>query len=137
MSEVMSQELAEEEFERFKEVNKLGNKLIVKDQNDRRDADEDRLWFVRALMEGSLTVDEAGKPTYTPVMSENQSPLTFNRPKGRTLAVTDKMKESQKIGQMHAMLQQMTGAPTMRFVNMEYTPDYLTCMAIATIFLAS
>ncbi len=138
---VLSREVAEQELERF---------LIEMDLVDRTDASrldaedkkklcEVRENLVRALMSGSLRIDDDGCPVYTPRKGDpakgELKPVKFHEPTGADLAVMDKYKQTQGVAKQNALLGAMTGEGPSRFAVMKQR-DLTVCSDLLMLFLA-
>jgi len=106
----VDQETAEAEFDRFIDANEI--------DADERDMDAEDLQFfrkqkrklLRALQDGSLTIDESGCPEYTPQLAESASPgpLKFRPRSGASLMASDAKKPNHLAAKTYAMMADMT-----------------------------
>lgn len=107
----VSREVAEAEFERFAEAARL-DLGKPRNENDRRSVADDRELFVYQVMRGRISVDEDGWPTVH-TDSEALPVVRFSsRPRVTNYRAMDKVKATNEIGKMLAMIADVTGVPT-------------------------
>jgi hypothetical protein len=128
-NEVLARDAAEAEFSRFLTLNRL--KVRSLEQESRAQFEELRGRFVECLQDGTLTVDEKGRPTYTPI-DDIGTPITFSRPKGASIMVMDREKGEQR--RARAMLAELTGQDASRFAKMDLA-DVRVLESIEMLFL--
>lgn len=131
--ECVSAEVAEAEFERFVEAMDLDVDPKGMDDEDRASFTSAKRRFVAAVQAGRLTVDEKGRPVFTPSMGTTD-PITFNEPTGASLMAMDQKKRGHEIGKLFAAIADMTGQPVVRFSKMAKR-DLNVCIAIGGLFL--
>lgn len=130
----VAREIAEQEFERFADSMDLDVSLEGLDDEDRRGLERQRRTLVDAIVAGTLTIDEAGQPVYSP-REGNQSPLTFREPTGAVMMAADQRKKGQDVAKLYTMMAAMTQQPPQRFAHMKRR-DLRVCEAIAVLFLS-
>jgi len=131
ITDVVADDVAEREFERFVDAMDLDVEPAGMDEEDRRDFASQRRVFLRAVKAGRLTVDEKGQPVYQPKTGE---PLTFREPDGAGLMEMDRAKEGKDVKKAYHLLGAMTQTGPKRFANMK-NRDLKVCQAILAFFL--
>lgn len=133
MDEVkVGKEVAEAEFDRFIEEMDIDADKEGMDDEDRKAFDAAKRLFVRAVMNGSLAVDEQGRPVFTP--KSGGSPIVFNEPTGASLMASDAHKKNHDVAKMFAILGDITGRDKKVFARMPRR-DLNVCQTIVTLFL--
>lgn len=107
MENQVSNDVAQEEFDRFLDRNRLIWDIDDNDAEDRKDMIEYRDRFIREIEAGNLTIDDNGLPSYTCVYKEDCT-FKFNRPTGATYAQMDKKKDSAKMAKLFVAIAEMT-----------------------------
>lgn len=117
---VVDQETAEGEFDRFIELNEIDADESTMDDEDLPFYKKQRRRMVRAIMDGSLTIDEDGCPEYTPQHRDtrNTNPLKFRPRSGASLMASDAKKQSHQVAKSYAIMGDMTQQDPKRFANM-------------------
>ena len=128
----VDRETASIEFERWAKAMRVNVELEGLDENDRRDIAQDRSIFERAIMDGSLVINDEGLAVFTP---EGGDSVTWRKPKGSAFVAMDKKKKSQDFGKIFASMSDITGTSPVTFSKMDVA-DVKICMAIFTLFLA-
>lgn len=129
----VGEDVAEADFERFRDAMDLDfdpNGMSDEEESDFVDA---KRRMIRAMMRGTLVVNDEGEPVFTPTKGD-RSPITFHEPQGgHYMSMAPKEgKESQKRG--FQLISQMTGEPVKRFGTM-YERDLKVVSAITALFL--
>ncbi len=133
----IDKETAQVEIERWAKASRVRLERPNRDENDAKDIEGAKEIFLEEVMRGALIVTNAGKASFTPDPEEYEdpvNPIIFNRPKGAALMAMDKKKPTAKVGQMYAVMGELTGRPTNFFSKLDYA-DLEVCMAITTLFL--
>jgi len=128
--EKVTREIAVEDFERFKDAMRLRLDREGMDENERKDVREDIEILTLEIMAGRAIVNENDQVVYYP---EDCDPLTFIKPKGGNVAVIDKKKDSQKVGQAYALIGAFTGVAPSKIGAMDWA-DIDICMSIVSLF---
>lgn len=128
MSDKVSKEVAEQEFERFIEL--ADGDLEDMNAEEKDSFADHKRRITRAIRNGWLVIDEDGLPRMTPRYG-NTNELVFRRMTGATLVSGAK----NEVTKMFDMMAQLTETDRSRFQKMDYR-DLSVCMAIANIFLA-
>ena len=134
MSKV-SQEVAEAEFARFGDAMDLDFDVSVMDDDDKAGFETQKRRVVRAIMKGSLVVNDKGEPVYTPQRVESAEPITFFEPRGGALMAMDRRKKNEDVAKMYALMGEMTKVPARTYSSMPMA-DLKVCQAVVTLFLA-
>ena len=133
---VMDKQSAEVEFQRFADVQDLDIDTDDMDAEDKSTFDNQKRRLILALMKGSLVINEAGLPVYTPHNPESgdTEAITFHAPGGADFIQMDRKKKNYDITKTHALLASMTHLPETTFLNLK-GGDYLMCTAIIGFFM--
>ncbi|HET9954087.1 MAG TPA: hypothetical protein VFQ61_06270 [Polyangiaceae bacterium] len=129
-----SLEVAEAEFQRFVAAMALDVDTSTMDEEDREEFKDKKRKIVRALMLGSLVIDEKGQPVYTPQVGDDRSPITFLEPRGSSLMAMDQRKQGHNVAKSFAVLADITKVSPQRFANM-FNRDIQVCLALQALFL--
>lgn len=129
----ISQEMAEQEFDRFLDAMDIEADPVDMDEDDKKGFDQQKRRVVAAIMSGNVVIDNDGQPIFTPKRSGGD-PITFHEPTGASLMAMDRKKKTEDVGKMYATMADMTKEPPKRFANMKYA-DLKVCTAITTLFL--
>jgi len=133
--EVIAKEVAEAEFDRFAEAMDLELEPADMDAEDKKGLDAQKGRLIKAIMSGSLIINENGEPVYTPQRAgENVNPITFSEPTGASLMAMDRKKRTEDVGKLYATMADITGQSSGIFSKMKMG-DLKICMAITTLFL--
>jgi hypothetical protein len=132
--EVISDEVAEEEFLRFVTTMRLDVNPKGWDDADLKSFKDCKNKIVAAMQAGDLVIDEKGQPIYTPVYGDKK-PITFYRPTGATLMATDAKKKEHEAAKTFAALADMTRETVALFSKMDLL-DLKVCQSILLLFLA-
>jgi len=133
MDEVVSREVAEQEFDRFCEAMALEFDPKKMDDEDRQGLATHRDRFVTACMRGRLSVNDAGEAVLT--CSADGSDVTFSEPSGEAMLELDRAKKGHAIQGLFLYMAKVTGRPPKFFSDMKKR-DLDVCMSIANLFLA-
>lgn len=128
----VAEEVAVEEFNRFAEAMYLDIDPKGMDDDDKKGLERAKHTFVRAVMDGSLTVNEQGVPVFTPRIGDLKA-LTFNEPKGSAFIAMDGKKAGHDVAKLYASLAELTGANPSTFARMAER-DLKVCRSIFTLF---
>ena len=105
------------------------------DEDDRKGLELNKNRIVKAIVNGSMVVNDDGEPVFTPTNSKDPNPLTFHEPSGASLMAMDKKKKSEDMGKMYAIMGNVTKTNAQVFSSMN-NRDLKVCMAVITLFLA-
>jgi hypothetical protein len=131
----VDQETAEAEFERFASFARIKMDRM-RNTNTRRDLDEARQQFIEEVMDGRITVDEAGVATVH-TDSDDIPDVRFGRSvTAMNLAAADKRKENEDVAKMNAMMGAATGIAPGRIAKLE-APDWFNVALVFGLFLAN
>lgn len=136
MEIIVAKDIAEKDFERFGELNYLDFDLEGANEKDVASFESNKRVIVKAIMNGSLRIEDDGRATYLPITSTDKSPIKFNKPEGAHLMEMDRRDQKESVGKMMVLLGAITGQPAKRFANMQKNPDLNVCLAVGTLFLA-
>lgn len=131
---VVGRDVAADEFDRFCRSMDLDVDTTRMTEDDLKSFENARHAIVRAIEGGSLVIDEKGQPTYTPVVSDDRSPITFFEPTGASFMSMDTQKKGADVAKMFAMLADITRTDASRFAKMKGR-DLKVCRTLLTLFL--
>lgn len=120
-------DVAENEFIRFAE-----NMDLISEQEEYKNEKE---IIIKAICNGSLTINEDGEPVFTPQRSKVCEPLTFREPDGATVMAMDKKKKGEEIGKLFSVMGDICKVHPNTFAKMAWR-DLKVPQAIVTLFLA-
>lgn len=128
--EIVSAEVAEEEFERFIDC----NDLLVDQTDEGFKLQKQRI--VRAIQHGHLTVDDDGQAVYVPhrPASGFKEALTFRERTGADL-MSMKGGKNSPVKEMYLVLGSMTGQPPSTFSRLA-GEDIKVCEALFALLMA-
>ena len=106
----VAREVAEADFERFCEMlDAYSSADDLLNEEDVKSFEDNKGKFVRAVMNGSLVVEEDGTPVYMPRMGDWSTPLRFTEPDAGMISVSvDLGKEREKMRKQIALIAAMT-----------------------------
>jgi len=104
----VSQEVAEAEFDRFCEEMDIENDESVLDEEDLTQWLKGKRRLVKAMMNGSLVINENGEAVYTPQKSGDIAPLTFHESTVADLMVMDGKKKGHDVRKTIGVIAAMT-----------------------------
>lgn len=131
---VVALEVAEQEFVRFTEAMDLDVDPRGMDDDDKATFVQARRRFIGAVMNGSLVVNDAGEPVFTPTQGEPRNAITFHEPTGASLIATDVKKEGHNTAKTVAFLADITHVEAKTFAQMA-NRDFRVCTSISALFL--
>lgn len=131
----IAEEVAESEFERFALEMDLDTNTEKMSEDRLAAFTELRRVAVRALMRGSLVIDDGGQAVFTPQYDKDTKPLTFFASDGTVLSSMDKKKESEPVAKKYTAMGAITKTSAARFNAMD-TRDLKVCQALYLLFLA-
>lgn len=135
MGEKIALEVAESEFNRFTDLMDLDVNTEGMSADDKRDFSLQRDRILRAIQNGSLTVNDDGCPIYKPQMADDANPITFYEPTGASYMAMDRKKVGEDMAKLFATMADMSKQSAGLFSKMK-SRDLKICMAITTLFLA-
>ena len=130
----VSQDVAEQEFERFVEANSLMLEFPGMDKEDKDSLNEQKARIVHAIMSGAMVINEDGEPVFTPQRTKDAAALTFHEPTGASLMAMDRKKRNEDVGKLYATMGDMTRTDAKTFSGMKMA-DLKVCIAVTTLFL--
>lgn len=135
MTNKIAPEVAEAELDRFADLMDLDFDIETMEDDDKKSFLSNKKTLVKALMKGSLVIDDNGQPVFTPARSENKNPLTFREPTGASLQAMDKVpNKNADVSKIFALMATLTGADRTVFGKMVMT-DLKVCQAVTAAFL--
>lgn len=132
MKDKIAKEVAESEFVRMCEANRIEHDTADLTEEELADWDEQRRDIVRDLRAGTLIVGEDGKPTYTPPGASKG--FTFHAPTGATLMALETYAGTKQLSNTVAAMAEMTHSDRGEFGKMA-APDMRACLRVAKLFL--
>lgn len=133
--EVVAQEVAEAEFDRFVDLMDIDLDPDVMDDEDKKGVALQKTRMIKAIQRGSLVINDKGEPVFTPQRKAGVGPITFHCPTGAALMEVDKKKEGHDVAKSVTVMASISKTNPAVFANMEW-PDFNVCSAVLTIFLA-
>ena len=130
----VDKETALADFDRFTSTMDLDVETDDMDQDDLQSFEDVKAKVVKALMAGTLVVDDKGQPCYTPTGMPDANRIVFYEPTGASLMAMDQRKESQNVGKMMVLMGDITKTTANVFTAMPMR-DLKVCQAITTLFL--
>jgi hypothetical protein len=130
----ITKDFAEMEFTRFCEAMDIDNTPDNMTEEDYQSFLGQKSKVVRAIMRGSLFVNDDGEPVYTTQRDKEPRKLTFYEPEGKNLMVMDKKKRDEDVTKMFATLGSMTKTSASTFASMKMS-DLKVCLAVGVLFL--
>lgn len=122
-------ESAELEFERFADLQDLDLDTSVMDDEDKKSFDDAKRKVILAIQKGALIFDDDGLPVFTPIRSEDKTPIKFREPSGSTVTAMDRRKKGEDMAKTIAALAQLTQEVPQRYNNMSLR-DLKVCTAL-------
>lgn len=116
----ITKELAEQEFDRFSEAMDLDLDTSLMDEKDLTQFTKQKKILIKAILVGSLIVNEEGELVYTPQhkRSKSKEPITFYERDGACLMAMDGKKTGHDIAKMYAVLAAMCKVPPKTFTSL-------------------
>ena len=130
-------EVAEAEFSRFTGAMDLDDGAGLAGE-DSKSYSENRARIVRAIMRGSLVINDKGEPVYTCQRGEPGAEpvkVTFYEPTGASLMAMDGKKKDHDVGKMYAVMGDICKTPAVTFARMK-NADLKVCQSLMVLFLA-
>lgn len=131
--QVITEEIAEAEFERWAKAMHLRLDTSRMDEDDEKDFIKHKDNCIFAMMEGRLVVNDRGEFEFTP--DNATEALVFREPTGATFQEADRVKSGRDIEKMNVMLGALTKKHASFYAKMALH-DYKVAQAIITLFLA-
>jgi hypothetical protein len=129
----ISQEMAEEEFNRFATVARLDLEK-PRDESDRSDVLTMRDLFIYHVKKGNITVDDEGWPTIRTQSDDLPQIVFHNRPKVTALRAMDKCKRDNNNAKFLSMMGDALGIAPVRLNSLDYA-DFETVSLVFNLFL--
>lgn len=136
---VMSEELAESEFNRWAEENDIDTDTAEMNEDEKKSFDNMKKKIVKSIASGQSVVNDEGNLEVT--LGKNNpagyagTALTFKAPSAQAFLGIDNFKDNQNIHKMAAIMSAMTGKDISYFSKI-CVKDFKLFMVIATFFLA-
>ena len=135
MPNKIAADVAEAEFLRFTETMDLDVDKADMDEDDARGFEKQKARIIKALMAGSLVINDDGEPVFTPCQSGPDAvPITFHEPTGASLMAMDGKKKNADVSKMFSVMGNMTKTSSATFSKM-VNRDLNVCLAVTTLFL--
>jgi hypothetical protein len=134
--EIVAEEVAVAEFDRFVEAMGLDLDDAAMDQDDKASLENEKGRILRAIRRGFMVVNDAGELVFTPQREKtpDKTPIRFREPTGATLMAIDRHKEGKNVHKLYAILADVAGCEQKRFALMAHA-DAAVCRAVASLFL--
>lgn len=135
MEQKVAHDVALDEFNRFCESMDIDNNTEAMTEEDAKSFEEPKGVIIRAIMEGSLLINDDGEPEYTPKNSPKVGNLTFREPNGADYMAMDRKKEGQNIAKMWTLAESVTKSAPGTIANLR-NRDLKVVRAIMQLFMA-
>lgn len=131
MDNVITQEVAEQEFERWAEAMDLDLDTSAMDAEDLTGFAKQKRRILRAMGRGALVINEDGMAVYTPQnrKTKSQEPLTFHERTGASLMAMDGKKKNADAAKTYAVMADMCKTHPSTFAGM-VGEDVKVCEAL-------
>lgn len=131
----ITDEVAQEELERFFEEMDLDTDRSGMDDEDRAGFDQACRTMKRAMQKGKLHINDRGEPVLRPdSVSPDGGEITFHEPDGAAYKEMDQRKKGHDIAKMVAVMAAITKQPPKTFYDMKQR-DYKVANAVVMLFL--
>lgn len=109
MTEVIAQDAAEAEFDRFSESMDLDLDISEMDAEDSTAFKKQKKRIIKSIMNGSLIVNDNGEAVFTPsnTRSKHKEPFTFRERTGASLMAMDTKKNNHNVAKTYAVMADM------------------------------
>jgi hypothetical protein len=128
-------EVCEDDFERFLQAMDLKEKTENLDEDDKKGLSDHKKVIIGAMQKGTLAIDEAGQPVFTPSGPDSSQRFIFREPRGVDLMELDRVQSGHNVGRMNVLMGSMTRTHAKAFAALPLR-DYRVCSAIVALFLA-
>lgn len=135
MEQKVAHDVALDEFNRFCDSMDIDNNTDAMTEEDAKSFEEPKGVIIRAIMEGSLLINDDGEPEYTPKNSPKVGNLTFREPNGADYMAMDRKKEGQNIAKMWTLAESVTKSSPGTIANLR-NRDLKVVRAIMQLFMA-
>lgn len=135
MEQKVAHDVALDEFNRFCDSMDIDNNTDAMTEEDAKSFEEPKGVIIRAIMEGSLLINDDGEPEYTPKNSPKVGNLTFREPNGADYMAMDRKKEGQNIAKMWTLAESVTKSAPGTIANLR-NRDLKVVRAIMQLFMA-
>jgi len=132
--EKITQEFAQVEFDRFIEMMDIDIDPDDMNEEDKASLETQKKKLIKAMVKGSLYINDNGEPVYTTQRDKEPKVITFHESDGGALMAMDKRARNADVGKMFASLGEITKTSSATFVKMKQS-DLKICMAIGALFL--
>jgi hypothetical protein len=131
---VVAPEMAEAEFDRFVEAMDLDVDTQYMDEEDRTAFDKQKRRIIKAMINGSLIINENGEAVYAPQRSNMEKAITFHERTGASLMAMDNKKKNQDMAKTYAVMADMTSEHPGTFAKLKGT-DIKVCEALFALLM--
>lgn len=131
----ISREVAEAEFYRFCEAQRIDTDETDFSEEDLEGFNEHKIRFIKAVMNGFMVVNDSAEAEFT-ALDANHC-VTFKKPKASSLMALDRCKKGQDTKSMFELMADMTGQPSGSVFTKMDLVDAKVCQSVAALFLAS
>ena len=128
----VSEDVAEQEIDRFLEAMDIDADKSSMDDEDLDGYKRGRRTLAKAMMDGSLVINDAGEPVFTP--KSGGDAITFHEPTGATYMEMDRRKQGHDVSKMISIMAAQSKQPPARFANMPQR-DFRVAQAITILFM--
>lgn len=137
MENIVSKEVAEQEFSKFVEAWDIDANTDGMSGEDREAFAQQKAKIVTQIMKGNACIDDDGDISYK--LKKPQDDITeivFRIPSGQAYMAMDQYKDRQNVHKMYAFMGAMTKQETKLFSRMD-ARDTKFCMGVTLLFLGS
>jgi len=134
MENLIPKEMAEADFDRFIEAMDLDVDPAFMDDEDRTAFEKQKRRIIKAMMIGTLIINDNGEAVYTPHRSDIKDPITFHERTGASLMAMDNKKKNQDVAKTYAVMGSMTKTHPGVFSKLKGT-DIKVCEAIFALLM--
>lgn len=133
---IVAKEVAESEFDRFVDMMDLDVDVSIMDEEDITAFKKQKSRIIKAMMAGSLVINDNGEAAYVPQHSRSKYKelITFREHSGASVMAMDGKKKNQSVAATYAMMADMSGLHPGTFAGLVGT-DIKVCMAIFTLLM--
>jgi len=136
MTDLVSKEVAVDEFERFLEAMDIDGDVEYMDDEDSANFRKAKGRIIRAIVAGSVMINEEGEAVFTAQNEKSrlETPLTFHERTGASLMASDGKKQNQQVAKTYAMMADMCKTSPKTFANLVGS-DIKICEALFALLM--
>lgn len=131
---VVAPEMAEAEFDRFVEAMDLDLDTAFMDDEDRTAFNKQKSRILKAMINGSLIINENGEAVYAPQRSGVEKAITFHERTGASLMAMDGKKKNHNVAMTYAVMADITREHPGTFAKLKGS-DIKICEALFALLM--